>query len=310
MMHMSPRRHGGALLLVLLFMFVIDALVLGTLHLAMLERRLAENATAALRLQLAARSAAATALTPWHARLDSLAADPSGIISVTAHSADGLHLATHIEALAGGILMVRAEAREMPPRHGAARAATLWLPPALPAHHDAAAAALSATGVLVEYGGMVSAMAADSCTAGAAVRAAVLPVAGSGTVQGAADLLPAEASLTRHLPALFSRAAAVTAPRLLALHGDATITGNFAGVLIASGTLVIGSDVVIQGLVIAGESLVVEAGAIIVGAAHVGGTARVAGSLRLDSCGVTAELDATGLARPLPLPHRHVLPGF
>jgi hypothetical protein len=310
MMHISPRRHGGALLLVLLFMFIIDTLVLGTLHLAMLERRLAENATAALRLQLAARSAAATALTPWHARLDSLAADPPGIISVTAHSADGLHLATHIEALAGGILMVRAEAREMPPRYGASHAATLWLPPALPAHRDAAAAALSANVVQLENDGIVSAMAADSCAAGAAIRAAVPPVAGSGTVQGAVDLLPAEASLTRYLPALLARAAAVAVPRLLALHGDSTITHDFDGVVIASRTLVIANEAVIRGLVIAGEALFVEAGASIIGSAHVGGTAHVAGSLHLDSCRVMAALEATGLARTLPLPQRHVLPGF
>jgi hypothetical protein len=309
MMRISAQRHGGALLLVLLFMFVIDALVLGTLHLAMLERRLAENATAALRLQLAARSAAATTLTPWHARFDSLTVNPVGIISATGHFADGVHVTTHVEALAGGIVMVRAEARELPPRYGAAHAATLWLPPPLPTNHDAAAAALSAYAVQLENGGTVSAMAVDSCTSGAAIRAAVLPVGGSGTVQGAVDLLPA-GTLTRLLPALLTRAAAVDASRLLTLHGDSTIIDDFDGVVVARGTLVIAGDALIRGLVITGEMLIVEAGAAIIGSAHAGGTAHVAGSLHLDSCRVMSELEATGLARPLPLPQRPVLPGF
>jgi hypothetical protein len=310
MMRISAQRHGGALLLVLLFMFVIDALVLGTLHLAMLERRLAENATAALRLQLAARSAAATALTPWQTRFDSLAADPPATVSATAHSADGLHLTTHVEALAGGIVMVRAEAREMPPRYGAAQAATLWLPPALPADLDAAAAALSANAVQLENGGIVSAMFLDSCTSGAAIRAAVLPVGGSGTLQGAVELLPAETLLTRYMSPLLSRAAAAGAPRLLTLHGDSTITSDFDGIVIASGTLVIAGESIIRGLVITGGTLFVEAGTTIIGSAHVGGTAHVAGSLHLDSCRVTDELEVAGLARPLPLPQRHILPGF
>jgi hypothetical protein len=309
MMHLSAQRHGGALLLVLLFMFVVDALVLGTLHLAMLERRLAENATAALRLQLAARSAAATALTPWRARFDSLTVDPPGIISATGQSADGMDVTTHVEALAGGIVMVRAEAREMPPRYGASHATTLWLPPALPTDHGAAAAVLSANAVQLENGGIVSAMAVDSCTVGAAIFAAVLPVGGSGTVRGAVDLLPAE-TLTRLLPALLTRAAAVDASRLLALNGDSTITNDFDGVVVARGTLVIASEAVVRGLVIVGESLLVEAGAVIVGAAHAGGTARVAGSLHLDSCRVMSELEATGLTRPLPLPQRPVIAGF
>jgi hypothetical protein len=310
MMYISTQRHGGALLLVLLFMFIVDALVLGTLHLAMLERRLAENATAALRLQLAARSAAATALSPWQASFDSLTIDPAGIISATGHSADGLHLATHIEALAGGILMVRVEAREMPPRYGAYHAATLWLPPALPAGHDPATAALSATDVQLENGGLVSATAVDSCTAGAAIRAAVLPIGGSGTVQGAVELLPAETSLTRFLPALLARATAVASPGLLVVHGDTSTSQDFDGVLMATGSLVIAGDAVIRGLVIAGESLTVEAGAAIIGAAHVGGTARVAGSLHLDACRVISELEAIGVTRPLPFPQRPALPGF
>jgi hypothetical protein len=310
MMHVSPQRDGGALLLVLLFVFVIDALVLGTLHLAMLERRLAENATAALRLQLAARSATATALAPWQPRFDSLAADPLGIISVTGHSADSLHVTTHVEALAGGLLMVRAEARELPPRYGASRAAALWLPPALPADFEVAAAALSADAVILASGGTVSAMAEDSCSTGAAIRAAALPIGGSGTVQGAVDLLSAEASILRLLPALLTRATAVNAPRLLTLHGDSTITQDFGGVLIASGRLVIASGAVVRGLVFTGEALIVESGASIIGSAHTGGTADVAGSLHLDSCRVIAELEAAGLARPLPLPQRHVLPGF
>jgi hypothetical protein len=307
---LSPTRHGGALLLVLLFMFVIDALVLGTLHLAMLERRLAENVTAALRLQLAARSAAGTALTPWQPRFDSLAAGSSGIPAAAGHSADGLHLLTHVEALAGGILMVRAEARETPPRYGAAHAATLWRPPALPADHQAAAATLSANVVRLESSATVIASAVDSCSAGAAVRATTLPVVGSATVQGAVDLLPAELSLTRFLPAMLARSTAAAAPRLLALNGDSTITQGFDGLIIASGTLVIAGDAVVRGLALAGEDLIVEAGAAIVGAAHAGGTAHVAGSLHLDVCRVNAELEATGLARPLPLPQRHLLPGF
>jgi hypothetical protein len=186
----------------------------------------------------------------------------------------------------------------------------LWLPPPLPAHHDAAAAALSANAVQLDNGGIVGAMAVDSCTTGAAISAAVLPERGSGTIQGAVDLLPAEALLTRYLSTLLARATAIAAPRLLTVHGDSTITHDFDGVIIATGTLVIAGDALIRGLVITGEMLIVEAGAAIIGAAHVTGTARVAGSLHLDSCRVSSELDVTSLTRPLPFPQRPALPGF
>jgi hypothetical protein len=127
----SVRRDGSSLALVVVVMLVLDCVILGTLHLAMLERGLAANATQVLRLRFAAEGAAATALTPWQSRFDSL---QHGVaLEFPVQGPDGgVLLTAAVERIGDALLHVRATATLPPPAGGRATAAALFLPPVLP----------------------------------------------------------------------------------------------------------------------------------------------------------------------------------
>jgi hypothetical protein len=129
------RRDGGSLMLVIIVMLVLDCVILGTLHLAMLEHRLAANTQQALHLRLAAEAAAATALDPWLPRFDSLPAGAPLLLPVLAYPG-GVHVTASVESLGPVLVMVRAVATPDAPRYGTASAARLFDRPLLPAGLD------------------------------------------------------------------------------------------------------------------------------------------------------------------------------
>jgi hypothetical protein len=124
-------RSGGALALVIVVMLILDCVVLGTIHLAMLERSLAGNATLVLRTRLAAEGAAATALAPWQRRLDSLAVGATATLP-PATTADGISVSVTVDRLSATLLLVRAVATVTQPMTAQATASALFLPPVLP----------------------------------------------------------------------------------------------------------------------------------------------------------------------------------
>jgi Tfp pilus assembly protein PilX len=300
-------RQGGALLLTLLLMFIIDAVVLTTMYFAIMERRLSRNADAALRLRLAAQSAASTALSPWPSELDALVPGAAPVRVADGITHDGVGYEAHVEALAGALVLVCAEARTPAPVHGRAAAATLWLRPALPHDYDVAPAALSALTVVLQDAATLSA-GGEPCGGAAALRVTVEPATGSATVEGDIHVLDGAADIISFLPALLARAAA-GAP-VLGSAEDLTITGDTAGVIVAAGNITLAAGTAVRGLLIAGGDLVIEDGATLTGAAHAGGAARVAGAVVLDVCRAIDAAVAAALARPLPLPRRPAVPGF
>jgi hypothetical protein len=124
-------RAGGALALVIVVMLVLDCVVLGTIHLAMLERTLAGNATLALRARLAAEGAAATALAPWQSRFDSLAVGSTATLP-RATTPDDISVSVTVDRVAANLLLVRAVASLSEPLIGHATASALFRPPVLP----------------------------------------------------------------------------------------------------------------------------------------------------------------------------------
>src|SRR5687768_6101314 len=101
-MHRAERlraRSGAALVFALLLLVVLDCVVLGTLHIALLERRTADNAGAALRLRFAAESAVRSAMARWPAALDTITAHASPIAAAAGVTADGYPYEATIERI-------------------------------------------------------------------------------------------------------------------------------------------------------------------------------------------------------------------
>jgi hypothetical protein len=310
-MLLSPHRRGSALLIAVLFLLIIDGVVLGTLHLAMLERRLATSIEVALRLRLAAEAAAAATLARWHAGIDSLLPGDPPLLLEGSPTPDGMATQTQVEALEGGPFLVRAVAREPGPRHGVAAAALLVLPPPLPLAAGAAAAALSAY-ELLPGSGIVRAT--DDCPLDSmpvALRLADLASLGRAsamTVSGPILQLDTARSLIRYLPRIIASPAADSL--VLRVTGDVDSGESLDGVIVVSGSLKLEAGADVRGLLIVAGDLTIEDGAQVVGAVHVAGAATVHGAVMLDGCAVTAAVRNAGLEQPLPLRHRPVVPAF
>jgi hypothetical protein len=127
----SRCREGSSLILTLVVLIVLDCVILGTLHMAVLEHRVSVNAGDALRLRLAARSAASTALLPWPVALDSVVPGTPLMLGA-ALTPDGVAVRTTAELLAGTLVFVRSEAWLPATGDGRAVAALLAVPPVLP----------------------------------------------------------------------------------------------------------------------------------------------------------------------------------
>ncbi|CAN5816039.1 hypothetical protein BH23GEM9_BH23GEM9_15290 [soil metagenome] len=313
--HCAPSRDrsGSALLLALLFLLIINVVVLGTIQLAMIEQRLSSSATAALRLRLAAQSAAASGLPRWSTTFDSLLPAGPPLLLSSAVSPDGLDTEAYLEALYGGVFMVRGQARERPPGYGVAAAVMLMTPPALPVDVDPAAAAIVAQALMPDVG-RVSATPPAACPGGSAGIALLLTdPAPTGdytptVINGAVAAGGPQYNLATWLPRI--TAAAPDSPDIYITQGDLQLSTVVLGVLLVTGDAHLTAGAQLEGLLVVGGSLTIEAGATLNGAAHAGGTATVRGDAVLDPCAVERVVSFTGLDRIRLLKHRPVIPAF
>jgi hypothetical protein len=298
-------------------LLVIDCVVLGTVHLALLEQRLAGNAVAALRLRLAAESAARTAAVPWLPAFDSLPDGGARQLKVGAGPA-GLIVQARIERLSTELFLVRAEANEPAPAPGRAAAALLLLPPVLPFGVDPAPAALSASGAYV--GGAVDAGEVEAgtadCASGEAAailigHADALLLASSAALDGAVGVLDDPLTDRARLARIVATAANAADGVLLRFApADLRFEGAGSGVLMVAGSLTVGAGAAFTGLVIVGGQLLVEEGARVRGAVHAAGHAEIHGTLTFDACSVATAVDRARLDMPRPHAHRAWIPAF
>ena len=303
-------RRGAALVIALVVLVIIECVIVGTMHVALMERRVADNVLLAARLRLAAGSTARAAAVQWVPALDSLA--PGSRLLVYADSAGQLLAHATAEGLGRGLLLVRATVEQQPPGHGRTAAAVIVVPPALPAGVDPAAAALTAAAVAVTDGAAVVAEAGE-CGGDVAVRLAggALDAAAGATVTGLITSIEGEWMVTSDIARLATAAAAARSPDgVLFVDGTARIEDAFTGVVIASGDVIVSEGGRAGGLIIAGGSVVIEDGAMVEGAVHAAGLADIRGSIRLDACAVHDALTASGLHRPRAFPGRPWIPAF
>jgi hypothetical protein len=300
-------RDGSALLLAVLVLLLVDCMVIGTLQIARLERRLAGAAVDLLTLRLEAEGALAVVVAEWPAMADSLAPGRPALRIAVEAAAPGHAADAELEALAGGVYVIRGRARREPPQTGAAAAAVLVLPPALPPSADAAPAAVSAQAL--SGTGTVSAAAAPGCLNEPRPAALLVqhPVGNQPDIEGYVDVLdPADA-----LPGRLTRiqTAAIDAPGVL-IEDDVVVEGHMTGVLITTydATLIAGGR--LDGLLIAGGTVRIDEGAVLHGAVHAGGAVKVDGHMQLDVCRVEEVVRASGLKRVRALRHRPAIPPF
>jgi hypothetical protein len=301
-----PRR-GAALLLVLLLLLLLDCIVLSSLHLAVLERRLALNVDTQFRLRIRAESAVRAAAGGWDVATDTLTRGAAPRVLLREVSHDSIEVTALIQRIADAAFLLRGEARLRPPRAGHAAAALMLLPPALPPHIEPAGAALSA-GAQVRIGvdGTIT-------SPGVAVRihdpVDLAPFSPS-QVNGSIELLAENTDVIAH----FDRIAALFDPPAGAAsryHAEALVLAeDFAGTLLVNGDLRVAAGTLVTGLVLARGGLVVEAGARIIGAAHAGMHASLDGSLLADDDAVLAALADAALRDARPFRGRAWIPAF
>lgn len=308
-------RQGAVLVLTLLIVIVLECVVLGTIHLAVLERHLADNAGAALRLRLAAEGGARAGLYLWPPAADSLDphAPPLRVLDET--TADGDRVTAAVQRIAVHDYIIRAEARGAGNRHGLAAAALLVRRPALPRGFDIAAAAISTPGALHAAGSAhITANTGVGCDfTGAALLLTApdrLTRDAGAVVDGSIDLLDTASSLSSRLDVLFDGVLPPATPVLSILTGDARITGAFTGVILVDGHLTLAPDADIRGLVLVRGTLLVEPGASVRGAVHTSGDTDMAGSATFDACAARDAAAAAALDRPSAHPQRAWLPAY
>jgi hypothetical protein len=305
-------RRGAALVIALVVLVIIECVIIGTIHVAMMERRVAHNALLAARLRLTAGSAAREAAVRWSPVLDSMA--PGDRFPVHADSTGPIVTSVTVERLNRGLLLVRATAEQRPPGHGRTAAAVIVVPPALSAGVDPAAAAVSATTVVAADGAAITAEGGE-CGGDVAVRVGggTLDVAPAAMVIGEVEPIQVDLMLTSYMTrlALAAAAAAAAGPEhVLFTDGDAPIDEAFTGLVIAGGDVIVSGGGRVRGLVVAGGDVVIEQGATVEGAVHAVGRADLRGAVRLDACAVRDMLTATGMDRPRPFPGRSWIPAF
>jgi hypothetical protein len=123
-------RGGASLAVTLCVLILIECVVIGTLHLAMQERHLADAGIALLRLRLAADAAVAEGLqADWAAEVD-------GTHLWQGEPAPGYSGRATIYSAGTGLFMIRGAASEPPPGYGLAISSTLVRPPVLPPSFD------------------------------------------------------------------------------------------------------------------------------------------------------------------------------
>src|SRR5690606_28312062 len=162
MIRIRARRSGAALILALLAIVVLDCIILGTLHLALQENRIANNRSSVLQLRLDADGGARRALAFWSEQLDTLPPGAAHRVQVPAAITPGA--VVHVERLDQHLYMIESVAAEPAPRAGRATSRLLLTPPALPPDAEPAAAAVTAAvSVHVAASGSVDAISPTAC---------------------------------------------------------------------------------------------------------------------------------------------------
>jgi hypothetical protein len=268
-----PRRSGASLALALAMLVLIECVVVGTLHLAMLERQLASSAAAVLRLRLAAEAALADASTMWPPAADSLVAGGSGIQLFDRRGRDGLRVTASLRCTVSGACIIRSTAAEPPAGNGAATAAMLVLPPLLPP--------------LLDHAVLHARMGATEPDAAAHVHAVLLRLAaGQSRLRGRSG---------------------VVVMSMDADPGADSLPG--AGVIFAAGDLRLPAGTRFTGAVFVDGTLTADAGAEVAGlvvARAVAGS----GLLVQDAAAARAVISAAGLQRSDPVHGRSLVPSF
>lgn len=307
-------RPGTALVLALLFVLVLECVVIGTVHLALLERRLADNGSTALRLRLAAESGVRAGLHQWPAAADSLPADSWPLDMAVGTTPDGDSLAVTVQRIAQHDYIVRAEARGAGRGHARAVASLLVRPPALPIGVEIAAGAVSAGGALhAGPGAHISAGTAGCATVGAALLLAAPDEAHFDTgavVDGVIGPFDAANDIGTFFDRMFHILAVQVQPALRVLSGDVLVDDRFDGVILVDGALTVAADAIIRGLVLVRGPLVLESGALVQGAVHVTGDAVIRGRVDFDACSAHTALSSAALRQPSPHPLRAWLPAY
>ena len=304
-------RSGAALIFALLLLVVLDCVIIGTVHLAMLERRIADNATAALRLRVAAESIVRATLAAWPDALDTLR---TGVPITGAHgvTADGYVQRASIERLAGDLFAVRGTAEET---SGTGRSAALLIvtPPAFPPRSELATAAVSVRGTAQVSGSITAGPTAD-CPANPSVALRVTALdrlaMHEDAVDGDVAYYPSSDDYSVLIPQAIRRLRGHSGGELRIVSGDLHLDAAFNGVLVIDGNLTIPAGVEVTGLILASGTVILETGASVTGALHAGGDVSIPGAVTLDACTVERLIGRTRLMAPRPAPTRAWLPAF
>ncbi|HSJ26103.1 MAG TPA: hypothetical protein VK929_15605 [Longimicrobiales bacterium] len=134
----AGRRSGASLAVALAALVLIECVIIGTLHLALLERRLVAGSADVLRLRLAAEAALAHAAATWPDAAESLPPDGRQLTVLDDISPDGVVLRASVQRIGPALYLLRSSASLPAPAHGQASAESLLLPPVLPPEFDAA----------------------------------------------------------------------------------------------------------------------------------------------------------------------------
>jgi hypothetical protein len=272
--------QGGSLVATVIVLLVLDCVILGTLHLAMLERAMAGSAIDTLRLRLAADEGLAVVIAGWDARLDSL--PPAGVSPIsTVPGTDGVAVTVTAERRAPLVVLLRATASLPAPRFGRATAALLVVPPLLPPGFSGDAPIYAAGGV--EFG-------PEGVVTGA-----------GGEISAAADAIQ---RITAAAGLLHGREGIVIQP------SGSPVDMSCTAVVFSAGNVTIQAGAVMTGLLIATGDVRIEPGAAVMGAVLAGGHVHVAGVVHFDALTVTEAIATARLAEPVPLPGRGRLPAF
>jgi hypothetical protein len=322
-----PRsRPGGALIVAIVVLVLVECIVVAMVHAAMLERRAGGNVETALRLRLAAEAAANQAAARWSPAMDSLLL-PGARLELQPEPVAGPHgvvTTARMERLFGGIFLVEAQAGipQLPAARGSAALAVVA--PLLATEADVATAALTAASATVTATGFIgmassdptSSHAASPCSTSGTVAIALsdlsgLDVSRAASIDGAVIEVDADAMVTRDMPRVRASALRAAYDSLLRFWPDRMrVVDGITGVVVAGRDLVVATGATFRGVAIVAGDLVVEEGGAIVGAAHVAGHAHVAGYIMLDPCAADSAAHAARLRHARPLYGRRSLPGF
>jgi len=293
------RRDGMALIAAIVIMIVLDCVVIGTLHFAVMEQKLARNAGDVLRLRLAAESAARAALWRWPMRADSLAPGASMPLDGVP-AAEQITTSAVIQRVSDSLWLIRARASLNAPGQGSATAVLVLRAPVLRPDLRAVDGAIYAHGLIVHETADVL---EGACSTGRP----------SAFVAGAPD--SSDARFRRISVAAstveIDRAPSLPADSLITVRAGSTVLeGETRGVILVRGDLMLPAGAHVSGLLIVIGSLVIAEGARVDGVIHASGDVTLGGTLSFDPCLVRHLLNLTGTGRPRPPAGRMTLPPF